>query len=722
MNAFHIIGGEITYEYRGDGVYRFTMRVYRDCRSQGVMVGQLDQFAPIGIYVGQNLVDVLSVQLSERSFIDAPKYPCLVPPNNLCVEEGIYVWDYQFQGAITDDFVVIYQRCCRNNTIINLVNPLQYGATYDLEVKAVARNLENSSPVFREFPPTVVCVDSDINFDHSAIDADGDSLVYGFYTPQHGGAFSTNPANTSGCDIARPNPPCPGPFELVRFASPYSALRPLAGDPVVSIDPETGLISGKPQTIGQFVVGVCVKEYRNGALLSEIKRDFQFNVADCDPLVFAKVKSDAEVGNKEFVINSCGNNTILFENESEIQQFIDTYKWEFDINGRIEEFDTRDALVTFPGIGEYRGVMMINPGLDCGDTAEVYVNLYPSINADFSFDYDTCVAGPTVFHDLSVTGGRSIQSWDWNFGENAISIIQDPKYQYETPGIKQVSLTVTDDNLCQDTKTVMLPYFPAPPLVVIDPTSFLGCRPAAIRFDNLSTPIDSTYQINWDFGDGARSSAVSPSHIFDTPGTFTISVDITSPIGCQISARFPDWIEVKPGPLADFSYSPEDPTNINPTVNFVNLSTSHVAQQWIFDSDGRSSVDDPTFSFADTGVFEVALIAYHANGCRDTMIQLVHVLPRVSFHMPNAFTPNGDGRNDLFNGAGFVDGMRDFELTIWDRWGGLIFTTDDPADGWNGSRHNAGEILPSGVYVYQVHYIDPMGDHIDLQGFATLIR
>ncbi len=720
--AFHIIGGEITYEYLGDGVFRFTMRVYRDCRNQGQNVGQLDEFAPIGIYVERDLIQVLSVPLSQQSFVEAPTYPCLVPPNNLCVEEGVYIWDYEFPGGDTDDFSVVYQRCCRNNTIINLVNPLQYGATYDLEVKSVARGLENSSPVFKEFPPTVVCVDSELSFDHSAIDRDGDSLVYSFCTPQHGGAFSTNPGNANGCASARPNPPCPGPFDLVRFASPYSALTPMAGDPVVSIDPVTGLISGKPQTIGQFVVGVCVKEYRDGILLSEIKRDFQFNVADCDPLVFAKVKSDAEVGNKEFVINSCGNNTILFENESEIERHINTYRWEFDINGITEEFNSRDALVTFPGIGEYRGVMMINPGLDCGDTAEVYVNLYPSIEADFNFVYDTCTAGPVIFNDRSSTGAREILSWEWNVGESTTLTERHPVFTYQTPGVKNVSLTVTDDNQCMDTKTVALPYFPVPPLVVVDPTTFLGCSPAPIRFDNLSVPIDSTYIILWDFGDGNSSSALSPVHIFEDPGLFSISVEITSPIGCYTEASFNDWIEVKPGPGAAFSYSPEDPTNVNPHVDFRNLSFDHIDQQWFFGAQGRSMENHPGYTFPDTGIYDVALIAYHENGCTDTVIQQVHILPRVTFHMPNAFTPNGDGRNDVFAGQGYLAGMQDFELSIWDRWGALLFVTENPEDGWDGSRQNAGETLPGGVYIYQVYYVDPMGEEINLKGFATLIR
>ncbi len=724
LSAFHIIGGEITYECLGDGTYKFTMKIYRDCRDQGMQVGQLDQQAPIGIYRnGTTLVTVLHVTLLRASFIDPPDFPCLIPPENLCVEEGVYEWEYTFEEwPIKNTYTVEYQRCCRNNTIVNIVGPAQAGATYFVDLNEEAQQVCNSSPVFKEFPPTVVCVNSDINFDHSAVDPDGDSLVYAFCHPVKGGGFRMNQNNPGSCDGPRPDPPCPAPFERVAFKSPYNVNSPMAGDPVIMIDPETGLISGKPQLIGQFVMGVCVKEYRNGQLLGEIKRDFQFNVADCDPTVFAKVRSDATLGAKEYIINSCGNNTILFENESTLERFIGAYRWEFDINSRREIRTTKDAEITFPGLGTYRGTMIVNPGLDCGDTAEIYVNLYPSITADFTFDYDTCIGGPTVFIDGSSTGAMQIESWSWQFGEGGSSDVQHPVYTYPIPGNHPVSLTVTDDNECQDTKEVILPYFPVPPLLVIEPSSFIGCAPADIFFNNLSIPIDSTYTIDWDFGDGQHSAEVSPFHQYDDPGIFSVGLEIMSPIGCQTSAFFPDWIQVKESPNAAFVFSPEQPSNFNPTVQFTNFSVNHRDQQWLFDRVGRSSDEHPIFTFPDTGRFQVALIAIHENGCRDTSAQLLDVIPRVTYHMPNAFTPNGDGKNDLFIGTGFVEGMQDFELGIWSRWGELLFLTNNPSEAWNGSKGNVGEVLPAGVYVYQLKYTDPRGEKISFNGFATLVK
>jgi gliding motility-associated-like protein len=730
----HIIGGDLQYECLGGGLYRITMKIYRDCRPQDEIAAPFDgdqdgtNGAYIAVYRGTSsfqLVGTFEVRLRSQRSVDRPDYPCLIPPDNLCVEEGIYQFDFTIPDwPSVESYHFVYQRCCRNNTISNIVDPGSVGATYAIEISPQSQATCNNSPVFNSFPPTVVCVANDVDFDHSATDPEGDSLVYSFCFPIQGGGLRglANGFGAGDCDGIRPRPPCAPPFSRVSFSSAYSADVPMAGDPVVTINRRSGMITGSPQIIGQFVLAVCVQEYRQGVLIGEIKRDFQFNVADCDPTVLALVKSDAQLGDKEFVINSCGNNTILFKNESILAQYIDTYRWEFDIAGTPTILNTRDAEVTFPGIGTYRGVMMVNPGLDCGDTAEIFVNLYPSIHADFEFDYDTCRAGPTAFQDKSVTGAERLESWSWEFGEGGSSSLRNPDYTYPIPGNHRVSLTVSDNNQCTDTQTYTLPYFPVPALVIVEPSSFIGCIPAHIVFDNLSAPVDSTYTIEWDFGDGQMAFAVSPTHTYLDPGLFSVNVSITSPIGCFTSASFPNWIEVRESPVADFSYFPEEPSNFNPTVEFTNQSVNYVRQQWIFGEAGRSTDRNPAFTFPDTGAYLVDLIAIHQNGCTDTARQIIDVLPRVTYHMPNAFTPNGDGKNDTFLGIGYTAGMTHFEMTIWSRWGELLYRSEDPEAGWDGSKQHSGEALPVGVYVYQVRYIDPRGEPHELKGFATLVR
>ncbi len=734
LSARHIIGGEITYECLGGGDYIFTLKVYRDCNCENC--ADFDTPARIGIYEcnGNDCARLgrfdfkyrLDVGIESIRNVEEPDYPCLIPPD-VCVEEGLYIFklsDYGIRLANNGmSYHVSYQRCCRNQTINNIIGPDDVGATYTIEITPTAQDSCNSSPVFDNFPPTVICAGAELEFDHSATDPDGDQLVYEFCPPLTGGGpILSSPAYES-CEGAQPTPACPPPYGNVSFIVPtYTASEPMGGDPPIRIDPNTGLITGTPNVLGQFVVGVCVSEYRNGILLSKVFRDFQFNVASCDPTVIADVKEDAVVGDQEFLINSCGDFEITFENESFQRRFINFYEWRFNFNGEIVTSQDWSPTFTFPGVGDYEGELVLNPGTDCGDTAKIFVNLFPSIEAEFDYAYDTCVAGEVQFQDLSVTGADRITNWEWNFGDGNSSTRQDPLHQYRSPGEIPVSLTVTDINQCEDTYTRPISYFPVPALIVVAPSSFAGCVPQSIFFDNLSFPIDSTYDIQWNFGDGRSSSAISPTHTYEDPGNFTVDVSITSPIGCTTDTTFNGLITMEESPKADFSIFPEEPSSIEPTVEITDLSER--ASSWFYDFGNtfNTAERNPVYTYPDTGRYMITQIVTHPNGCQDTLSRLIDIQPEVRFFLPNAFTPNGDSVNDEYRGVGLMEGATDFSMTIWNRWGELVFRASDPGASWNGRKFNSGQESPNGVYVVQVSYRGPRGEKVDLKGFATLIR
>ena len=709
------------------------MFVYRDCdpTTGGAFYDDPAYFS-IFSQVGNNysVVNELLVNITSQGPISPPDDPCVIPPSNLCVEEARYTFTVNLP-VIDGSYHVIYQRCCRNNTISNIQNPEDSGATYTVEVTAEAQAVCNNSPVYNDFPPIVICVGSPLFFDHSATDAEGDQLVYEFCAPLLGGGplgTTENPGNADGCEGVKPITPCPPPFDPVQYIlSTYSELDPMGGDPQVTIDPVTGIISGVPNIIGQYVVGVCVSEYRNGVLLSQVRRDFQFNVSLCETTVDARVEFDSIISAQEFVINSCGNNTITFGNNSIQQQFIDEFFWTFDINGTDQTFTEWEPTITFPSIGTYTGILVLNPNdPDCNDTAFINVNVYPEIQADFTSAYDTCVAGPITFTDLSFSGAgpNAITDWLWSFeqGIQGTSDEPSPVYMLNSPGNIPVSLTVTDENGCQDTELQIVPWTPAPPILIIEPSAANGCAPQEVVFNNLSIPIDSTYDIVWDFGDGNGSGEVSPTHTYDEPGVYDISLQVTSPIGCFIEDAWQGLIVVRPAPIADFSFSPQEVNSFDPVVDFTDLSFEPSFWYWDFDGDGVSYDQNPTYTFPDTGTQQITLIVTHASGCMDTLIQFLDVVPRVTYFVPNAFTPNSDGTNDFFIGNGITEGMENFTMTIWNRWGEEVFQTNDPHRGWNGKKKNIGRDSPNGVYVYVVTYTGPRKNNFQLKGFATLIR
>lgn len=730
MQARHIIGGVMTYRCTSPGNYEFTLKVFRDCNC--INCADFDPVASIGVYLcnGNNCgnqgqanpfrridVPILSVRP-----VPNPTYPCLIPPN-VCVQEGIYRFTLNLPISTTQSYHITYQRCCRNETINNILVPDQVGATYTVEITPAAQQVCNNGPDFDTFPPTVICGGFPLEYDHSATDADGDQLVYSFSAPLVGGGNLLGQGTFNTCAGAYPTPGCPPPYNPVTFVVPlYTAVAPMAGNPVVTINPTTGLISGTPVIQGQFVVGVLVEEFRDGVLLSRIFRDFQFNVASCEPTVVARVAADSVVNGRSFFINACGDTAITFVNTSFQQAFVTNFLWRFRINGDTVTSNVWSPTITFPGPGSYEGELLLNPGTNCGDTARVFVNLFPAISADFSFAYDTCVAGPVQFTDLSVSGSGTITDWEWSFGDGERSMARNPAHTYRNPGNIPVTLTVTDINGCQASMTRIVPYFPVPALIVISPSAFTGCRPAEIFFDNLSFPIDETYDILWDFGDGNTGTDISPTHIYENVGVFTVSVRIISPIGCRTDTIFHDLIQVLPSPVAGFVYSPDDPTSINSTVSFSDRSEG--ANRWFWDfGDGATSIlSNPMHPYRDTGLFVVTQIVTHPSGCRDTATLIVDVRPEVRFHLPNAFTPNGDGLNDEYKGVGIMKGAQNFSMTIWNRWGEMIFETNNPDQGWNGRKFNTGAEAPNGVYVVYVRFFGPRGEPFEMKAFATVVR
>lgn len=735
LRAAHIIGGEITYEClgwtngdpnSGSRSYQFYMNIYRDCQGGGAPFDSPNAPYPatITIYRTGMSEDFMNFQAGfpQVEFIDPdPGNPCVIVPGNVCVQRGVYTFPVIDLPVSNESYFIVYQRCCRNNTITNIISPESSGATYFMELTPAAQNVCNNSPVYDGFPPIVLCANEPFQYGHAASDAEGDQLVYEFCAPFLGGGLNFDQP-TSFTGVA-PNPDAPPPYAPVSFVAPfYSALDPLGIDADINIDVNTGLITGMPNAQGQFVVGVCVKEFRNGQLLSIVRRDFQFNVTNCDPTVVADIREDDIINGQEFLLTSCGENRISFLNQSYQQSRINEWFWTFGLGGRDTVINTWNATVDFPGIGEYEGRLYLNPGTDCGDTARIRVKIFPGIDVDFEYEYDTCVAGPVQFTDLSSAGANGISNWNWDFGDGNGSSNQNPRYIYSEPGVRAVHLRATDFNGCQDSVRKEITYFPVPALLIVSPSSFTGCAPGSIFFNNLSTPVDESYDIQWDFGDGGSAGDISPEYLFTREGIFSVSLSITSPIGCQTDTVFSELITIEPSPVADFAYTPGQPDIFNPEIQFEDRSSG--ASKWFWDFEGAAyaTQQNPAYLFRDTGLQEVRLTVTHPSGCQDTVVQYIDIVPRATYFLPNAFTPNDDSVNDIFLGKGYLEGVRDFELSIWNRWGEEVFRSADPMVGWNGRKHNTGKPAPAGVYACLVRYMGPRGEPVEVRGMATLVR
>ena len=745
--ALHIIGGEMTYKCLGNGDYEIEMRVYRDTTGGGA---RFDSPAFISIYrCGSNL-DCSSLDQGDQNVLfQVPllSEETVLPNDLLCLEgdppgvkEGLYRFKLSDFGISldqsTDSYFIVYQRCCRNVGINNIRNADDGGSTYYVEITPEAQRNCNSSPVFNNFPDLVICQNFELQFDHSATDPDGDSLVYYFAKPLDGGGNDTRIMPNS-CTGSTPIPPCPPITNGPPFYRELNYIRPLFDETfplgrsddggintTVTIDSMTGIISGVPSIAGLFVVTVVIEEYRDSVLLSTIRRDFQYTVGACVRNIEAIVVADELIGDKAYRSTICQQNNVLFEHASTPAFAVGDIRWEFDLGNDQNFVSTRDeAVVTFPNTGIFEGTLIVNPGSrNCEDRATITVDVFPETIADFSFEYDTCAAGPVSFVNESTTLSAGIQEISWNFGDGMFYNADNINFFFPTSGNLPVTLTVTDVNDCAATKSDFVAYFPLEPELFIAPSASLACTPASITFDNLDTLVSDEYDITWDFGDGNGSTSVSPTHVYENPGIYTINLDIKNPFDCRTTEEFPSLIQVTPSPIADFTFTPEELTIVNSTANFIDNSISAITWDWNFNDIATSNEINPIFTFPDTGFQMVQLIVTHLNGCTDTTSQLIDIFPSGELFMPNAFTPNGDGQNDIFIPVALLFGSNDYSFTIWNRWGERVFFSDDIHTGWNGTKNNSGKPSSPGVYLYLIEYTDTRGSKRQQKGFATLVR
>ncbi len=498
-SSTHIVGGELSYECLGNNDYRITLKVYRDCFN-----GQapFDNPAHVGIFDGSGSL-FTTLDLGFPGSANVPPVlisPCLIPPGNVCVEEAVY------QGTINlppsaNGYTLVYQRCCRNGTISNLINPNDVGSTYTASIPGTSLALCNSSPSFNNFPPIFLCANVPINFDHSATDADGDSLVYFICSPFDGGS-SFNPA---------PNPPDPPPYINVPFSAPYSASNPLGGNPPLFINQQTGLLTGTPTTAGQFVVGICVSEYRNGVLISTSRRDFQFNIVICQAAI-ASIPSQTIF---------CDGYTVNF-NGTSING--NSYFWNFGDPGTLgDTANTANAQYTYSDSGTYT-VMLVayDPAGNCYDTAYSVFEVYPLLEPAFINPGAQCIAGNSF--DFNAGGSFDASaSFFWNFGSGLSSTNQNPVgITYGTTGAFPVELTISQFG-CSETFVDTIRILDPPQAIIGIENQY--CAGTNISFQNNSINSD---RWRWDFGipnlQADTSGLFQPVYSFQDTGIYSVSL------------------------------------------------------------------------------------------------------------------------------------------------------------------------------------------------------
>ncbi|MBK8927698.1 MAG: gliding motility-associated C-terminal domain-containing protein [Crocinitomicaceae bacterium] len=703
--ASHIVGGEMYYDCLGGTQYRVTLKIYRDCASTGAAY---DDPLPVTVFNGSaTQLTQFNINFPGSSVLPVVfSNPCVNIPSGICVEEAIYTTVVTLPPS-SNGYVLSYQRCCRGPAVTNLLTPEDQGLTLTIRIPPPADAICNSSPRFNNYPPLLFCADQELVFDHSATDPDGDSIAYELIQPWQGGT-SLAPA---------PNPASAPPYTPVQWAGGYSQTAPFGAAPI-SLNPITGLLVATPTVPGLYVVGVAAKEYRNGVLLSTTVRDFLFKVMNCDISMEAEVVPQVDMST---FVSYCQGLTIDFENNSYGGT---NYSWNFGVPGITTDISTAfEPSYTFPGPGTYNVMLVVNPGWPCTDTSVETFIINEEITASFVPPSPQCITTNNFNFNGQGLYPAAGTSFLWEFGlttnpdsaftEDVSNVI------FTEYGYRPVTYTVFYD-VCEISYTDSV-FVYAEPEIGFYVEDELMCAPYLAEFIDTSFAHTQIYY-QWNFGDGSDLSPLqNPTHLYPTPGVYDVTLTIWTDAGCidTLTLFQPGLIEVFPSPVSQFTVSPTEATVFNPHFYFSDQSQDSQQHYYYFTDGEMTSERFVWHSFVESGWHYPYQVVINQYGCPDTSWQSLYVIPFTTIFVPNAFTPNGDGRNDVWQPV--IYDTEFYEIWVYDRWGQLILNSTDENASWDGNMN--GKASPVGVYTYYIKYVDhDTGLPDEIRGHFSLVR
>lgn len=354
------------------------------------------------------------------------------------------------------------------------------------------------------------------------------------------------------------------------------------------------------------------------------------------------------------------------------------------------------------------------------DTAFVTVQVYNSPEAEFTHT-PGCQGVAVQFKDYSTGPGSPITSWQWDFGDGTASGETNPSHVFTGVSDYLVSLVVTNMQGCSDTMTRWVNTSRVPDVVLSVPSALYCADTVTVLLSEVSGTQGANW--SWDFGDGSNANTSQPtiSHTFEA-GEWEIILSLTTPEGCR--AADTTRIVVNPLPVARFSFKPDSVGIVSGEVNFLDESygIGSPLELWHWDfGNGRDTMAvNPVYHYRDTGTYVVTQTVTDLHGCTSKYSRKVRVFPELRFFVPTAFSPNQNGRNDVFRPMGRYLKSGQYHFQVFNRWGQLLFETTNPDEGWDGRVRN--EECPVGVYIWTVSLYDLYNDKEFHKGNVMLIR
>jgi gliding motility-associated-like protein len=345
----------------------------------------------------------------------------------------------------------------------------------------------------------------------------------------------------------------------------------------------------------------------------------------------------------------------------------------------------------------------------CVTADSLLVTVVPGLGATAASDTSTICGGDSV--RLTAIGGGGGASILWTPATG----LDDPTSftPMAAPGDSITYTATLSEGGCIEAIPVQLNVIPRPTAAFIG-SDDQGCPPHPVHFLNTS---DAATAYVWNFGDGTPvSNFPDPTHTFTTPGTYTVLLTALVQGACADTAA-PMTITVGDTAVVDFMSDPAFPAQLSlPSAHFdfTNLTVNGLSYVWDFGDGTQSTLLNPDHSYASPGEYYVRLIARSGSDCPGSVVYGPYVVVLPDLYIPNVFSPNGDGINDLFRPD--YTGDQPFSFGVYDRWGHPLYITQNKVAAWDG-RTAMGDPVPEGVFFYRVRVADK-----DYVGELTLLR
>jgi gliding motility-associated-like protein len=300
--------------------------------------------------------------------------------------------------------------------------------------------------------------------------------------------------------------------------------------------------------------------------------------------------------------------------------------------------------------------------------------------------------------------------------------IQNPS---ATPTVTTSYTVIVSDNCGTptDSAVVVVTVYP-PPVVVFISTDTVACAPMCVNFTGNSTP--ACQSATWTFGDSTKGTGCNTvRHCYNVAGTYSVTFDVIDIHGCPGTYSQSNFIDAHPRPVAAFTLAPQPTTILSPEITFTDHSSSDVVSwNWNFGdfAGDTSSLKNPKYTYPDTGCFTATLLVTNQYGCTDVTHEPVCIGPEFTFYAPNTFTPNGDGKNDIWMPYGIGIDPKNYDLIMFDRWGNLMFETHVWGEGWDGRANSGADVAQIDTYVWKVNLKDVFGNKHSYIGHCNIVK